>query len=158
MAKLEYVQGRAFASGPSVAFTTIQVPSGTSPVADSTADTLTLATDGSIAITGNSTTDTITFGAPAAVTIAAAAIDWALGNVFTKTLAANTTFTFSNLVDGKTVVVCLTNTASNYTVTWPTVKWAGGVAPVMTIGAKDDVYTFIRIGSTTYGSAVQNMS
>jgi hypothetical protein len=90
--------------------------------------------------------------------IAAADIDWSLGNVFTKTLAANTTFTFSNMSDGQTIVVRLTNTASNYTVTWPTCKWSGGVAPTMTIGAKDDVYTFIRIGSTTYGSAVQNMS
>jgi hypothetical protein len=90
--------------------------------------------------------------------ISASAIDWALGNVFTKTLSANTTFTFSNMTDGQTIVVRLTNTASNYTVTWPTVKWSGGVAPTMTIGAKDDVYTFIRIGSTTYGSAVQNCS
>jgi hypothetical protein len=74
----------------------------------------------------------------------------------TKTLGANTTFTFSNATDGQTIVVALTNTASNYTVTWPTISWTGGVAPTQTIGAKTDVYTFIKIGSTYYGSVVQN--
>lgn len=89
--------------------------------------------------------------------ISASAIDWSLGNVFTKTLGANTTFTFSNQLSGQTLVVRLTNTASNYTVTWPTVKWAGGTAPVMTIGATSDVYTFVYDGTNTYGSVVQDM-
>lgn len=41
-------------------FTTIQTPAGTSPVADSSSDTLTLtSSNNSITITGNSTTDTI---------------------------------------------------------------------------------------------------
>lgn len=88
--------------------------------------------------------------------ISASAIDWSTGNVFTKTLGANTTFTWSNQLSGQTIVVRLTNTASNYTVTWPTVKWPGGSAPVMTTGAKSDVYTFVYDGSNTYGSAVQN--
>jgi hypothetical protein len=52
--------------------------------------------------------------------------------------------------------VRLTNTASNYVVTWPTVKWSGGSAPTMTIGAKSDVYTFVWDGSDVYGSVVQN--
>lgn len=90
------------------------------------------------------------------VTIAASAIDWSLSKTFSRTLAANATFTFSNATDGLTIVVALTNTASNYTVTWPTVSWRGGTAPVQTTGAKTDVYTFVKIGSTIYGSAVQN--
>ena len=44
-----------------LAFTTINTPSGTDPVADSTTDTLNLATGGPITITGDSGTDTITF-------------------------------------------------------------------------------------------------
>lgn len=91
-----------------------------------------------------------------ATAIASTAIDWSGASTFTKTLGANTTFTFSNATDGQTIVVALTNTASNYTVTWPTVSWSGGVAPVQTVGAKTDVYTFIKIGSTYYGSVVQN--
>ncbi len=94
----------------------------------------------------------------AAAAIASTAIDWATAITFTKTLAANTTFTFSNAADGETRIVALTNTASNYTVTWPTVVWSGGTPPVQTVGAKTDIYTFIKIGSTIYGSVVQNFS
>lgn len=89
--------------------------------------------------------------------IGAADIDWSAGNTFKKTLAANTTFTFSNLTSGQSIVVALTNTASNYTVTWPgTVKWSGGAAPTQTVGAKTDVYTFVYDGANTYGSVIQN--
>jgi hypothetical protein len=91
--------------------------------------------------------------------IAALDINWAAAASFTKTLAANSTFTFSNLESGKTIVVRLTNTASNYTVTWPnsaTLKWSGGTAPTMTVGAKSDVYTFYYDGTFVYGSYVQD--
>jgi hypothetical protein len=94
-----------------------------------------------------------------AVAISALDINWAAGAVFAKTLTANSTFTFSNTTDGDTKIVALTNTASNYTVTWPAgIKWTGGAAPVQTTGAKTDVYTFVKIGSTIYGSVVQNLS
>ena len=97
---------------------------------------------------------------PSTSAIAALDIDWATlkstGGLYTKTLAANSTFTFSNLASGATIVVRLTNTASNYTVTWPTVKWSGGSAPVQTIGAKSDIYTFIYDGTDVFGSYVQD--
>jgi hypothetical protein len=83
-------------------------------------------------------------------------IDWSQASIFEKTLAANSTFTFSNATDGKTIVVALTNTVSNYVVTWPTVAWPGGVPPVQTPGAHTDIYTFVKIGSTIYGNYTQN--
>jgi hypothetical protein len=55
---LSYFQSGAGSSGNS--FETISVPSGTSPVADSSTDTLTLSAGTGITITGNSSTDTIT--------------------------------------------------------------------------------------------------
>lgn len=85
-------------------------------------------------------------------------IDWNVATHFYKTLSANTTFTFSNLADAKTIQVAITNTASNYTVTWPTVQWPGGVAPTQTIGAKTDLYTFTRINGVVRGTYVQNYS
>lgn len=98
---------------------------------------------------------------PVTSAISASDINWATllktGGLYTKTLAANTTFTFSNATAGQTIIVRLTNTASNYTVTWPTVKWSGGAAPTMTVGAKSDVYTFIYDGTSYFGSAVQDM-
>lgn len=93
----------------------------------------------------------------ATVAISASNVDWSLGSIFTKTLAANATLTFSNQASGQVIVVRLTNTASNYTVTWPVaVKWSAGSAPTQTVGAKSDVYTLIYDGTNTYGSAVQN--
>lgn len=83
-------------------------------------------------------------------------VDWSLGNTFSQTLSANTAFTFLNATDGHTIVVALTNTVANYTVSWPTVSWSGGSAPVQTTGAKADIYTFTKIGTTLFGAVVQN--
>jgi hypothetical protein len=82
-------------------------------------------------------------------------IDWSRGNVFTQTLSVNTTYTFSNQTPGQVIIVRLTNT-SNYTVTWPTLKWSASTAPVMTTGAHTDVYTFVYDGTNTYGNYTQN--
>jgi hypothetical protein len=56
------IQGQAIqgtTGATSNAFTTIATPAGTSPVADSYTDTLTLTAGTGITITGNSTTDTV---------------------------------------------------------------------------------------------------
>ncbi len=88
--------------------------------------------------------------------IAALNIDWSLSGTYSKTLSAGgNTFTFSNATDGQMIVVRLTGAAS--TVTWPTVKWPGGVAPTQTASGID-VYTFVKEGSTIYGSVVQAMA
>lgn len=92
------------------------------------------------------------------VTSGGTAIDWAAGPSHSRTLAADTTFTFSNAADGQTINVAVTNTASNYTVTWPTVKWSGGAPPTQTVGAVTDVLTFTKIGSVIYGTSSQNHS
>ena len=92
----------------------------------------------------------------ATVAVAAMEIDWALGPVHTKTLAAGAnTFTFANQASGMVVVVRVTGAAS--TLTWPTVKWPGGVAPTQTASGTD-VYTFVHDGTSIYGSVVQAMA
>jgi hypothetical protein len=116
-----------------------------------------------IAASGNLTCSALASAdlpAPTASAISALDIDWSVlvrtGGVYTKTLGANSTFTFSNQAVG-TIVVRLTNTASNYTVTWPSVQWCNDdVAPTMTTGAKSDVYTFIYDGTNTFGCYTQN--
>lgn len=101
----------------------------------------------------------IAYAIPAPSAIAASDINWALSYTFYKTLGANTTFTFSNDQEGKTIIVAVTNTAGNFTAAWPVaVQWANGAQPVLTLGAKTDVFTFIRINGIIYGSAVQDMS
>ena len=89
--------------------------------------------------------------------IAASAIDWATGTSFYKTLAANTTFTFANALPGQSVVVSVTNTSGNFTVTWPvTVKWPNDSIPVQSIGARTDVYSFRNINGIVYGAVAQS--
>ena len=54
------------------------------------------------------------------VAIAGGTLDWALGNIFTRSISANTTFSFSNASDGRTIIFQVTNTsASPITLTWP---------------------------------------
>lgn len=89
--------------------------------------------------------------------ISASDIDWSLAPSHYKTLAANTTFTFSNIGAGQTIIVHITNTASNYTVSWPAgILWTNSTAPTQTTGAKTDVYTFSRSNGVTYGAYSQN--
>lgn len=88
--------------------------------------------------------------------VSAMAIDWSLSGTFSKTLAAGAnTFTFSNATDGQCIIVKVTGAAS--TLTWPTVLWAGGVAPTQTASGVD-IYTFVKIGSDIFGSVVQAMA
>ncbi len=89
----------------------------------------------------------------AATAVSAFAIDWSLGGVYTKTLAAGANaFTFTNAASGMMITVRVTGAAS--TLTWPTVLWAGGAAPTQTASGKD-VYTFVHDGTNIYGSVQQ---
>jgi len=95
----------------------------------------------------------------AAVAIPALAIDWAAGHVFTKALAAGlNTFTFANATSGRMITVRLTSNAGGSTVAWPTVRWAGGVAPTQSTPSKNDVYTFFHDGTNIYGTVVQDLA
>jgi hypothetical protein len=85
-------------------------------------------------------------------------INWATGNMFTLTLNANLTISFSNTTAGQTIVIRLTNTTSNYTVAWPSIRWPVATVPIMSTGAVSDVYTILYDGTAFYGSYVQNMS
>jgi hypothetical protein len=88
----------------------------------------------------------------------AVTIDWSAANTFALTLNGNlNTVTFSNAVSGEVITIAVTNTASNYTVTWGnSIKWVGASQPVQTVGAHTDVWTIIDVGGTFYGSVVQN--
>lgn len=94
-----------------------------------------------------------------AVVITALDIDWEQGNLFTKALGANSAMTFSNLRNGKVIVVNVTSSGA-FTITWPaSVKWTGGVEPTMTSGAgKLDSFSFVYDGTNTLGSVLPDMS
>jgi hypothetical protein len=95
-----------------------------------------------------------------AKSVSGTTIDCDEGNVFYKTISANTTFTFSysgiNLTTsdayGFTLVLTVSGTR---TVTWPaSVDWAGGTAPDAPADGEKDIYVFFTTngGSTWYGA------
>jgi hypothetical protein len=116
---------------------------------------LTMDTAGNLVVTALVTAKTYV-GTTA--TISASDVDWSTATYFYKTLGANTTFTFSNMTEGQTISIYVTNTASNWTLAWPTVVWIPGGAPTLTTGAKTDVFTLSRVNSTTFGTYAQNGS
>ena len=87
--------------------------------------------------------------------VSALAIDLSTGNYFTKTINANSTFTFSNPPSSGTVgsfVLELTHTSG--TVTWPSsVKFPADTAPTLTTG-KTHLFFFVTDdGGTRYRGA-----
>ncbi len=84
-------------------------------------------------------------------------IDCSTGNYFTKTINANSTFTFSNPAASGTVTsFTLELTHTSGTVTWPaSVKWNADTAPTLTAG-KTHLFMFVTDdGGTRYrGSAL----
>lgn len=88
--------------------------------------------------------------------VAALDIDCSLGNYFTKTINANSTFTFSNAPASRAYGFLLELTQTSGTVTWPAaVQWPNGTAPALTTG-KVQMFSFITDdGGTTWRGASQ---
>lgn len=90
--------------------------------------------------------------------VAALDIDCALSTYFTKTIAGNSTFTFSNAPSGCAFGFTLELTHTSGTVTWPTaVKWPQDTAPTLTAG-KTHLFTFVTddAGTRWRGAALAN--
>jgi hypothetical protein len=84
-------------------------------------------------------------------------IDCSLGNYFTKTIAANSTFTFSNApTNAYSFILELTHTSG--TVTWPTsVQWPGSAAPTLTTG-KTHLFIFVTDDGGTRWRGAANVN
>jgi len=84
------------------------------------------------------------------------------GTVQTATLTASTpcTFTMPTATAGKSFIIRITQAATGMTTaTFTGVKWSGGTAPTITATASAvDSISFMSVGSTWYGSAIQNLS
>lgn len=98
-------------------------------------------------------------GYPASGVISSGAsknIDWSLYTTWEeRLLAANSTFTHINMVDGKVIIIPVRNTTDDYTLNWVGVDYwqgTGGSTPVQSVGDVVDVWTFICLGDKVYGS------
>jgi hypothetical protein len=81
-----------------------------------------------------------------------------MGDVFYRDVTLSSTFTFSNVTEGKTISVILTNT-SGLTIT---MSFPSGIykepGTFQIAGNAAALYTFIRVNSRTYLSAVTGLS
>lgn len=92
------------------------------------------------------------------VAVSALNIDCSLGNYFTKTISANSTFTFSNAPAGVAYSFTFELTHTSGVVTWPTsVGWAEGIAPSLSTG-KTHIFVFITDdgGTSWKGTSLVN--
>lgn len=81
--------------------------------------------------------------------VAALNIDCSTGNYFTKTINANSTFTFSNAPTSRAYGFTLELTVTSGTVTWPaSVRFPGGASPILTAG-KTHLVMFVTDDSGT---------
>jgi len=92
------------------------------------------------------------------VAVAALDIDCSLGNFFTKTIAANSTFTFSNAPSTRAFAFTLEVTHTSGTITWPTtVRWPGGTAPTLTT-SRVHLITFVTDDAGTNWRAASQIN
>lgn len=92
------------------------------------------------------------------VAVAALNIDCSTGNYFTKTIAADSTFTFSNVPASRAYGFTLEITHTSGVVTWPVaVKWPSDTPPTLTTG-KTHLFVFVTDdgGSRWRGSSLVN--
>lgn len=109
--------------------------------------------------TGNFTKPTFVGTIQTITAMGAQAIDGSLGNIFTRTLAGNETFTQSNFSTGQPLLVTVKQgSGTTYTVTWFSgITWitSGGVAPTQTITSNGyTTYGFICTGASTFDGYV----
>jgi len=83
-------------------------------------------------------------------------LDLANGTVQIITLTGNATITMPTATSGKSFIMLLKQDATgSRTVTWSTVKWAGGTAPTITSTAsRQDILSFFADGTNWYGVVV----
>ncbi len=77
------------------------------------------------------------------------------GTIQTWTLGANRTATDS-FTTGQSMLLIVTASSSNYTLTWPTMTWVGGSAPTLG-GATATAIELFKVGSTLYGANVGDL-
>ena len=108
--------------------------------------------DGDVIITDEITAKSIKETVNAMSAAASVALDPTLGGIQTITLGQATTFTLSNWASGHRMTLMIDD-GTNYAVTWPTMQWAGGVAPTLATSGYNTIELWY-VGSTLYGAYV----
>lgn len=87
----------------------------------------------------------------------AVTVDWSLASYFTGQMTGNSTFSFSNVANGRTITLVIQGHASvDYTITFPTMVKQTTFTGLVKTG-KYNVYTITRSGGTLFASCVEDM-
>jgi hypothetical protein len=83
-------------------------------------------------------------------------LDLANGTVQIITLTGNATVTMPTATAGKSFILLLKQDGTgSRTVTWSTVKWAGGTAPTITgTASRQDIFSFFAADGNWYGTTI----
>jgi hypothetical protein len=92
-------------------------------------------------------------GSYADIEITGTDIDWSLGTTYYKTIAADTTFTFSNIVEGKTITVIIYSSSFDRLANFPTTRQGPGGLDNYVYQGTSTIYTFTRSNGVTYCSS-----
>ncbi len=88
--------------------------------------------------------------------VTTASLDPDNGMVQTWTLGGNSTAQ-DGLTTGQSMLLIVTATGSNYTLSWPSIKWRGGSAPDLG-GSDPTAIELFKVGSQLYGATVGDLS
>jgi hypothetical protein len=113
---------------------------------------------GALSGTSLTLTGAASFGAEVVETtynLTGTALDPTNGTIQYKTLSANTTFTDS-LAAGESITLMIDD-GTAYTITWPTMQWAGGSAPTLATSGYSVVVLW-KVGTTLYGAYIGDMA
>lgn len=101
----------------------------------------------------------VNFVVPASFRLASAEsneINWGSAEFFKYSTAVNTTFTFTNLPQAKTILLLVENTSTtfNRTMTFPgTIRWQAGSAEGLVFADTATLFTFSKVGTDIIGAA-----
>lgn len=85
-------------------------------------------------------------------------VDWSTSDIYFKDVIADETFTFSNAVDGQTIIVIINNTdIAPHTMTWPAGVKVGPAYTGVVEAATETVFTFLKSSSKIYLTEVKEM-
>ena len=95
---------------------------------------------------------------PTHFAVPAVNIDWSAGDVQYKSISAATTFTFSNAVNGSTIIVAIAADGVDRTVAFPAGILKSPNYSGIVVANTESVFTFVRANNKIYLSEIGELS